>query len=235
MRGRVSGFPCGCIAASMILAAACSDPPEPATPIGDNASALTEARPAAPTSHHPCDNASSGTVTGMAPPAQDDMPSVILLQSKTAYAYPPAADKPMMDQVARRFTPNVLVVRTGQPADFRNDDDTTHNVRVREGSHGGDDPAFNVALPQGGSYRYAFAKDGIWDVRCDMHQTWRRRWCRHRRRMSPSLHLTAPSSSKAWCQAATTRRWSRGRAAPTRRSKFAEGERLALTFKTATP
>ena len=37
-----------------------------------------------------------------------------------------------MDQMAHRFAPGVLIVRTGQPANFRNDDDVIHNVRVRE-------------------------------------------------------------------------------------------------------
>jgi len=78
---------------------------------------------------------------------------------------------PLMDQVAHQFIPPILVVRTGQQADFRNDDDTMHNVRVfeRDGSTG--EPMFNVVLPQGGSYKHVFPHDGAYDVRCDAHQS----------------------------------------------------------------
>ena len=76
-----------------------------------------------------------------------------------------------MDQVARQFTPQVLLVRTGQPADFRNDDETLHNVRVWERDRNTVEPMFNVVLPQGGSYKHVFPRDGAYDVRCDMHQS----------------------------------------------------------------
>jgi hypothetical protein len=72
--------------------------------------------------------------------------------------------------MARRFTPAVMVVRTGQPADFRNDDDVIHNVRVRERNTELDEPTFNIALTQGASYLFTFKKDAIYDVKCDMHQ-----------------------------------------------------------------
>jgi len=79
----------------------------------------------------------------------------------------------MMDQVAHAFTPGVLVVRTGQPANFRNDDDVLHNVRVRERDREGDvnEWIFNVVLPQGGMFVHTFERDGVYDVRCDMHQS----------------------------------------------------------------
>lgn len=80
---------------------------------------------------------------------------------------------PLMDQVAHQFTPQILVVRTGQPADFRNDDDTMHNVRVLERDHDTWEPVFNIVLPQGGSYKHVFPRDGAYDVRCDMHQSMR--------------------------------------------------------------
>ena len=66
-----------------------------------------------------------------------------------------------------------LVVRTGQPANFRNDDDVLHNVRVRERDrdHDVNEWVFNIVLPQGGSYTHTFGRDGVYDVRCDMHQS----------------------------------------------------------------
>lgn len=131
--------------------------------------AVAQARDAAsaPTSAVPA------TIVGTVARAANDVPSVVVLRSSIPLRYPPQAQKPLMDQIARTFTPGVLVVRTGQPADFRNDDDVLHNVRVRER---GDDRdvnewAFNVVLPQGGSYLHTFGRDGVYDVRCDMHQS----------------------------------------------------------------
>ena len=72
-----------------------------------------------------------------------------------------------MDQVGETFGPSLLFVRTGQPVEFRNSDDTLHNVHVtnedtREG-------AFNVAIPTGNSYTYTFKQDGFYHVGCDIH------------------------------------------------------------------
>lgn len=111
------------------------------------------------------------TVSGVAPAPSDDVPAIIVLQPAVAYAYPAPLGRPMMDQVATRFTPAAMVVRTGQPADFRNDDDKLHNVRVRERGQPADTLEFNIALSQGVTYDHTFGKDGVWDVRCDMHQS----------------------------------------------------------------
>jgi hypothetical protein len=88
VRGRIRGSFWGCSAGSTILTGSCSARPEPAAPAGETASTVAEAAarktpPAAPTSGRP------GTVAGMAPAAVDDMPSVILLQSKTALVTSP--------------------------------------------------------------------------------------------------------------------------------------------------
>ena len=80
---------------------------------------------------------------------------------------PAQTDVPYMDQVQQTFTPPVLLVRTGQPTEFRNNDDTLHNVRVRE-----DETkmgAFNVAIPTGEKYVFSFPRDGFYDVGCDIH------------------------------------------------------------------
>jgi plastocyanin len=111
------------------------------------------------------------TIVGTAPAAKGDLPSVVVLQPLARLRYPPQAAMPMMDQLAHQFTPPILVVRTGQPADFRNDDDTMHNVRVLARDHDGWDPVFNIVLPQGGSYQHVFRRDGAYDVRCDVHQS----------------------------------------------------------------
>lgn len=138
-------------------AAPATVPQAPATPIAVGL-------PPPPTTAHPA------TVSGTAPLAADDVPPVIVLEPRQRYAFPLPAERPMMDQIATRFTPAAIVVRTGQPADFRNDDPTLHNVRVRERGRPADDLAFNIALPQGVTYDYTFQKDAAWDVRCDVHQ-----------------------------------------------------------------
>ena len=72
-----------------------------------------------------------------------------------------------MDQVGLTFGPEVLLVRTDQPVEFRNSDDTLHNVHVDNDERR--EPAFNVAIPTGGSYTYSFKHDGFYRVGCDIH------------------------------------------------------------------
>ena len=72
-----------------------------------------------------------------------------------------------MDQVSATFSPDLLIVRTGQPVEFRNSDDTLHNVHV--GNEDTKEPSFNVAIPTGEKYVYTFGKDGFYHVGCDIH------------------------------------------------------------------
>lgn len=72
-----------------------------------------------------------------------------------------------MDQVSLTFTPGMLFVRTGTPVEFRNSDDTLHNVHV--GNTDTKEPSFNVAIPTGETYSYTFSKDGFYHVACDIH------------------------------------------------------------------
>ena len=72
-----------------------------------------------------------------------------------------------MDQVQQTFIPSILLVRTGQPTEFHNNDDVLHNVRVREDATRS--PAFNVAIPTGETYVFTFVRDGFYDVGCDIH------------------------------------------------------------------
>jgi hypothetical protein len=106
---------------------------------------------------------------------------------------------------------------------------------VRERLHGGDDPAFNVALPQGGSYRYTFTKDGIWDVRCDMHQNMAATVVST---STPYVTVAGPDGAfmiegvvpGSYDAALVT---SSGRSGA--EIEVAEGERRTLTFKTLRP
>lgn len=73
----------------------------------------------------------------------------------------------MMDQVSLTFTPALLFVRTGQPVEFRNSDETLHNINVKDDAT--KEPAFNVAIPTGAAYRHTFKRDGFYNVVCDIH------------------------------------------------------------------
>jgi plastocyanin len=92
--------------------------------------------------------------------------AVVVLEPSTPKAFPPG-DKAVMDQVSLTFIPAMLFVRTGQPVEFRNNDDTLHNVHV--GNSETREPSFNVAIPTGEVYNYTFAKDGFYHVACDIH------------------------------------------------------------------
>jgi len=72
-----------------------------------------------------------------------------------------------MDQAGLMFGPELLLVRTGYPVEFRNSDDTLHNVRVSHEETR--TSAFNVAIPTGESYTYTFERDGFYRVGCDIH------------------------------------------------------------------
>jgi plastocyanin len=112
-------------------------------------------------------NTGPGTVSGALPPAAGGFPSIVILEPEGGAAVPPQQEPPEMDQLQQTFIPAVLMVRTGQPVEFRNSDEVLHNVRVREdATHA---PAFNVAIPTGEKYVFTFQRDGFYDVGCDIH------------------------------------------------------------------
>jgi plastocyanin len=109
----------------------------------------------------------SGRVAGRAPAASGGYAAIVILEPQGEVDSTPQAAVPVMDQVQQTFLPDILFVRTGQPTEFRNNDDVLHNVRVREDATRA--PAFNVAIPTGGKYLYTFEHDGFYDVGCDIH------------------------------------------------------------------
>lgn len=141
--------------ALLTISAACSG-----TPDGGNAAAG-----AAPASA--VNDTGVQTVSGHAPPAQGGFPSVIVLEPIGAGALPAQAAPPSMDQEQQTFIPSILLVRTGQPVNFLNHDDVLHNVRVKDDET--KESAFNVAIPTGEKFTHTFAKDGFYDVGCDIH------------------------------------------------------------------
>jgi plastocyanin len=92
--------------------------------------------------------------------------AIVVLAPKEPRELPPS-DPVAMDQVSLTFTPPMMFVRTGDPVEFRNSDDTLHNVHV--GNADTREPSFNVAIPTGQKYTYTFTKDGFYHVGCNIH------------------------------------------------------------------
>jgi len=107
------------------------------------------------------------TVTGKAPAASGNFPSIIVLEPVGGGDFPAQPAPPTMDQEQQTFIPSILLVRTGQPVDFLNHDDVLHNVRVKNDET--KESAFNVAIPTGEKYTHTFQRDGFYDVGCDIH------------------------------------------------------------------
>jgi plastocyanin len=135
-----------------VAAAACSKT-EPPAPV-----AAAPAAAAVPA------GAALGTLEGR---VRAGSTAVVVLEPKGAKTFPPPAEKPVMDQAGLTFGPELLLVRTGYPVEFRNSDDTLHNVRVSHEETRSS--AFNVAIPTGESYTYTFERDGFYRVGCDIH------------------------------------------------------------------
>lgn len=126
-------------------------------------SSSSSEKPAAPASTAPPDPKHVG---GRAPAAIGNFSSIVVLEP-IGVSPPPQTTVPYMDQVQQTFIPGLLVVQTGQPVEFRNNDDVLHNVKVREDATR--ESAFNIAIPTGEKFIYAFSRDGFYDVGCDIH------------------------------------------------------------------
>src|SRR5262249_19583753 len=109
--------------------------------------------------------AGAGRVAGRVPGASGAV--VVVLEPRTARTFPLQSELPVMDQVGLTFGPELLLVRTCQPVEFHNSDDTLHNVHVSHEETR--EPQFNVAIPTGNSYTHTFARDGFYRVGCDIH------------------------------------------------------------------
>ena len=141
--------------AAMAAISACSKP-EPSSP-----ATTTPGATAAPAA------ASASTGGRLVGSLQASGAAVVVLEPKGARTFAPQSEKPVMDQVSLTFGPDLLFVRTGQPAEFRNSDDTLHNVNVKHEETR--EQAFNVAIPTGSNFEYTFRRDGFYRVGCDIH------------------------------------------------------------------
>jgi plastocyanin len=140
--------------AACVMACACSKPAAPPPSI---------AAAPAPAAAVP----SGGTAGSVAGSVHGTGTAVVVLEPRSARAFAPPDEKPVMDQAGLTFGPELLLVRTGYPVEFRNSDDTLHNVHVTHEETR--EPAFNVAIPTDNSYTYTFQKDGFYRVGCDIH------------------------------------------------------------------
>lgn len=132
-----------CVVIALTIGSACNSPAAPAPPA--NAPAVT-----------------SSEVTGIAPKNA----IVTLLPAAGA---PPIPDQPaLMDQLSKQFIPSVLVVRPGQPVEFRNSEDMPHNVSVTRRGSGSE--VFNVGTEPRQKYLHTFDRIGQYDVLCDIHE-----------------------------------------------------------------
>jgi plastocyanin len=140
--------------AACVTACACS---KPASPPASAATAAAAPQAAAA-------GATSGTIAGRVNAAGT---AVVVLEPKAARTFGAPAEEPVMDQAGLMFGPELLLVRTGYPVEFRNSDDTLHNVRVSHEETR--TSAFNVAIPTGEKFTYTFSRDGFYRVGCDIH------------------------------------------------------------------
>ena len=107
-----------------------------------NVDTAHSARRAAPRAAPPPQAASSRAVVGKAPVVAGALP-IVTLDVRDEQTLPMPAGVPILDQYLLTFFPEVLFIRTGQSAEFRNSDGVLHNVRVRVS--GTNVPAFNIA------------------------------------------------------------------------------------------
>lgn len=82
---------------------------------------------------------------------------------------PPMPEGPaVLDQISKQFLPAALLVRVGQPVEFRNSEDMPHNVSVTRRISGSE--VFNVGTEPHQKFVHTFDRVGQYDVRCDIHE-----------------------------------------------------------------
>jgi plastocyanin len=127
------------------------------------ACASEPARPAASTAAPSADTSSGrATVVGQAPAG-----TVVTLESVAGPASPLPPGPAILDQYSRNFVPDVLIVRVGQPVEFRNSEDIDHNVTVVRSQTG--TGVFDTSTAPFQRYEHTFDRAGRYEVSCDVH------------------------------------------------------------------
>ena len=76
-----------------------------------------------------------------------------------------------MTQFAREFSPDLLIVSTGQSVVFTNGDPELHSVKVLENTETTRTIVYNVVMASSTAVSHVFDKPGFYDVRCDFHES----------------------------------------------------------------
>ena len=95
------------------------------------------------------------------------VPGAIVMLEPADKAVPLPEGPAILDQYGKAFVPDVLFVRVGQVVEFRNSDDTDHNIRVLRNPTGS--TVMDVSGSQHQTFTHTFDQQGIFDVSCDVH------------------------------------------------------------------
>jgi Carboxypeptidase regulatory-like domain len=131
---------------TLFVAAGCSAPSQP------QASAPAKSAPSA---------------TGPAIVTGQTVPGAIVMLEPADKDVPLPEGPAILDQYGKAFVPDVLFVRVGQVVEFRNSDDTDHNIRVLRNPTGS--TVMDVSGSQHQTFTHTFDQQGIFDVSCDVH------------------------------------------------------------------
>jgi plastocyanin len=112
-------------------------------------------------------NSSAPTATTAVVSGKATSGSVVTLTSSAAPDYPLPPGPAVMDQLGKQFVPELLMVRVGQPVEFRNSEDMEHNVIVVRSRTGRS--VFNASPPPFQKHVHTFAEPGMYLVSCDIH------------------------------------------------------------------
>jgi plastocyanin len=115
-----------------------------------------------PPSQDPRPVATTSEVTGVVPK------HAIVTLLPAADSVPVPSEAAVMDQISKQFLPHTLLVRVGQPVEFRNSEDMPHNVAVTRRESGSE--VFNVSTEPHQKYVHTFERVGQFDVKCDIHE-----------------------------------------------------------------
>lgn len=94
-------------------------------------------------------------------------PGSIVMLEPVARTLPLPDAAAVMDQYGKQFVPGELLVRVGQPVEFRNTEDMVHNVIVKRSASGAN--VFHVSTDPSDKYVHTFDRAGRYDVSCDLH------------------------------------------------------------------
>jgi plastocyanin len=130
---------------AVLLAVGCSGPPQ------DTAASA----PPAPASTSP-------SIVGKAPRG-----AIVTLAPAPAREFALPGGPAIMDQYAKQFVPDLLLVRVGQPVEFRNSESEPHNVNVNRVPTG--TQIFSVGTAPYQKYVHTFEQPGQYAVACDIH------------------------------------------------------------------